>query len=171
MIDKDQMAELKKTVDVTMAELIRDIPKTIKARTNGAIAHMFGFENADRGKWRVDHCNSRQSEISRWISDRAKKELISVCDQIITKSFIEEMIKEARPALEREFREHFNRILKQCVKEMAEKHVKEEINKHAENFLATMSADLDDIAKTVMSSQESLTQMAILESEIENQGE
>lgn len=168
MIKESQITELKEIVDKSVAELIKSMPKTIKDRTTGAVAALLGFENDSWGKWRVDHCNGRQSEISRWISEKAKKEMAAACDKIITKSVVREIIQSAKPVIEAEFREQFNRQLRLYVKEMAERHLKEEVQKCMDGLLGAMRSDLNSIAESAMSGHESLTQMAILESELES---
>jgi hypothetical protein len=98
IITDEREKELYKVADATMAKFIRELPTILRAKALGAIAVMFGFENQHyTGQWRVDHCNSRTSEISNLISSKAKIIFKNECDLVITEKVIKSLIKKARP--------------------------------------------------------------------------
>jgi hypothetical protein len=150
-----------------MAEIIKDLPQLIKSKTAGAIAAMFGFENASWDRWRVDHCNGRQSEISGWLSNRAKKLFKEECEKVITKKFVRDMVKQAKNSIHREFKEQFLRELEYRVKELARKHAEEQSTTFMEGFKLSLESDIEAVALAAMEGRESKMQMAILETEVE----
>jgi len=65
LIKQERIDEMMKVADHTMAEIIKNLPATIKARTAGVIPAMLGFRGDSWGnKWEVDNCNGRSSELS-----------------------------------------------------------------------------------------------------------
>jgi soluble cytochrome b562 len=171
MINKKRVEEMMKVADDAMASTIKELPKMIKSKTSGVIAAMFGFERSSSwGEWKIDHCNGRQSEISEWMSHRAKKIFRDELEKTITKKFVKDVIKEtkAKAAIQKEFKEQFLYQFKRHVVELAKKHAEEEAKKYMEGFRLSLASQIDEIAQAAMSGNVSETQIAIMEAEVED---
>jgi hypothetical protein len=167
MISNDQKEMMKKVMDESMAKFIKQMPEMIHRNASGAVAEMFGFENGNWGKWKIDHCNGRNSTISDWIGAEAKRIFKEECEKIITKKLIKSIIKDAKQEIEREISrklryEISNTAMNACKKEI------ENISKSViEELKCSVKCDIDSINQSAMAGNLSETETAVLEREIE----
>ena len=171
MINKDRIQELTNAADEAMADAIRKIPDMIHNGVRSAIPRMFGFRDRWQGEWEVDHCNSRTSDVSRWINNEAEKEFKKQCDRIITKKFIREMLSpEFKQAVRKDFKERFLRNFEWKLKELVEEKATEEAKKITDLFdMKSIATEMEAIAQEAMGGGElTATQEAIMERGIED---
>lgn len=166
MIDDKYREEVVRVADQAMAEFIRELPKMIKNKTSGAIAAMFGFENGSWDRWRVDHCNGRHSELSGWLSDKAKRLFREECEKVVTKKFIHDLVKKGKGAIQKDFEDYFMRELRSQVQCIAKSRAQEEAAEIMNIKMKSLKAEIDAIAQCAIAGEESETQMAILETEV-----
>jgi len=168
LVKQERIDLLLETADKSMAQMIKDLPNLIRKNTMGSIAQMLGFRNSGRyDRWEIDHCNGRTSDISNWISHRAKKIFVEECDKILTKKFIAELVKEAKNGIRKDLKERFIREVNNNVITKIQQLAQEESNKIVESMKLSIASGLDDIAAAAMEGKESSMQLAILETECE----
>jgi len=159
--------QISEAVDQEMAKTLKDIPKFIAQGVHSVIPGMFGFTGR-WGKWEVDNCNSRRSEISDWIGNKARAEFSKQCDKIITQAFIKKLMKDGglKNAAQREFKKQFEKVLLVSVRDTATLQAQEMVGE----FLKKMGPQkiITDLEKILdVGDNMSETQTAILEAEIE----
>jgi hypothetical protein len=118
--------EVKKAIDTATAEVIKEIPGTIRAGITSIVAQSLGFKYDDWShKWEVDHCNGREPAISQIIKEHTKDVVKKTVAEILTDSKVREIVLSAREGIERDFRESLSRKLHDELKDRTEAMVKD----------------------------------------------
>lgn len=90
-------------------ETLNEVRQEFKSNLKENVLKMLGFSSSwGRSGWEVDHCNGRDSVITQYITSRVKEEMRVGMDTLL-KEDIEKMLVTVRKGLVQDFKEMFDR--------------------------------------------------------------
>jgi hypothetical protein len=114
---------LENDVNKLANEAYEELQKSFKHTLKGNVLRIVGFDNRYDQKWEVDHCNGRHSAITEYMSDRVKQLFRQEFD-VLLQPEIEKMLIPTKAALVKEFREVFNRAVREQIRSQAQEAAK-----------------------------------------------
>lgn len=116
--------DIHKLANEAYSELQRNFKDTLKCN----VLKVVGFDNrwSDRG-WEVDHCNGRMSHLTEYMSSKVKSMFSEEFDKMLQPE-IEKMLEPTKKALVKEFKEMFQRCVRDQLRSQAEMAAKNFLN-------------------------------------------
>lgn len=93
---------------LNMDEIVRDAMKVLRSERTNAVWALLGLENK-WGKWEIDHCNGRESPVSRWVNSEGVAPIKAFMDEHlgdILEKKKEEFRKQIRPNIAKQLDGH-----------------------------------------------------------------
>lgn len=128
LLDPEELKKEIRTKTIKKAaEFLKNIDTLIEDRLEASVRAILGFSKKSWGddSWEVDHCNGRISSVSEIINSEAQDAVKTCVEKVITPELVEDAFKACHGAVVREFRERFQRNLKNRVLEKLDSLVEE----------------------------------------------
>jgi len=130
--------QIDKEVNAAINETLATIKQSIKA----FVMSSMGFsKDSWRGAWEVDHCNGRMSEISKFVSDRAK-EIIGELDLQQAMVMTDKEKQEIRNSLHKSMVEEVKHLQYGAVREQWTAHLKETVAQLAKEAIEPLTEEI-----------------------------
>lgn len=108
--------DINRLTNEAYAELKQNFKNTLKAN----VLKIAGFDDHWGHGWEVDHCNSRQSMMTDYISRKVQQMITQEADKLLQPE-IEALLKPAKKALAKDFEDNFKREVRNQIREAAAK--------------------------------------------------
>jgi len=126
------------------------LQKSVETKLNDLVYKLIGFSDS-WGKWEIDHCNGRMSDVASFISTKVRNQIVEELDKGI--NFISDKDKvELQIAMRKEFlslyKDSLKRTMQREAQQLADKHADEIIKEMVENQLKDKASSIIEAVLT-----------------------
>ena len=131
---------VKEAGKVALKKKIKELPEILDNALESCLPKLIGMakDNWDRGAWKIDHCNGRESLIGNLLKDKVEKEARDWAEKQTWPELTPAMVR----AIKKEYRMELRRRIRRKLEEAANREAGEYVSKLIEESVLEFTKEL-----------------------------